>query len=116
MSVKVFIPQNVVDSWIMSDKVELAGEFMTFRGCGVILRLVPGYYFDHVSGGSDAGYDLLGKAKVKAALVALGGETYMNSVIVGEIAYDVHLGFIAQLQDPSLNKQALIAALDQAGY
>lgn len=116
MSVKVFIPQDLVDSWVTADKVDLSGEVMTFRGTAVILRMVPGYYFDHVSAGTDAGHDLLGRAKAKAAISALGAEAYMNSVILGETAYDVEVGFVAKPLDSSCSRQALLAAIAQAGF
>jgi hypothetical protein len=116
MSVKVFIPQDVVDSWVTSDKVELSGEVLTFRGSGLTLRMVPGYYFDHVAGGSDEGHNLLGRAKVKAAINAMGAEAYMNSVILGETAYEVESGFVAKTLDPTCTRIALAAAMSKAGY
>lgn len=116
MSVKVFIPQDVVDSWVTADKVELSGEVMTFRGLGVALRMVPGYYFDHVAGGSDEGHHLLGRAKVKAAIAAMGAEAYMNSVILGETAYEVESGFLAKPLDPSCTQAMVAAAMSQAGF
>jgi hypothetical protein len=116
MSMKVFLPQELVDSWITADKVELAGEIMAFRGGSVALRMVPGFYFDHVAGGSDEGSLLLGRAKTKVAVAALGAEAYMNSVILGETAYEVEAGFIAKPIDPTCTREDLLAALDAAGY
>ncbi len=115
MSVKVFIPQDIVDSWVTADKVELSGEVMTFRGHRVAVRMVPGYYFDHVAGGTDQGHDLLGRAKVKAAVAAMGAEAYMNSVILGETAYEVEAGFVAKPIDPACTREALVAAMSEAG-
>jgi hypothetical protein len=116
MSVKVFIPQDVVDSWVTADKVELSGEIMTFRGLGVALRMVTGFYFDHVAGGSDEGHNLLGRAKSKAVIAAMGAEAYMNSVILGETAYEVEAGFVAKPLDPACTRAVLVAALSQAGF
>jgi hypothetical protein len=116
MSLKIFLPQDVVDSWITADKVELSGEVMTFRGRPITMRLVPGYYFDKVAGGSDEGHELLGRAKSKAAVAALGAEVYMNSMILGETAYEVQAGFIAKPIDPGCAREALMAALTEAGY
>jgi hypothetical protein len=116
MSMKVFLPQELVDSWITSDKVEWAGEVMTFQASQVVLRMVPGFYFDHVSGGTDEGALLLGRAKTKAAVSALGAEVYMNSVILGETAYEVEPGFIAKPMETTCSRQVLLAALAQAGY
>ena len=116
MSIKVFLPQDVVDSWITADKIELAGEVMTFRASGISLRMVPGFYFDHVAGGSDEGHMLLGRAKSKAAVAALGAEVYMNSVILAETAYEVEAGFVAKPTDSGCTWQDLLAALTVAGY
>ena len=116
MSVKVFIPQDVVDSWVTADKVELSGEVMTFRVPGLALRMVPGYYFDRVAGGSDEGHKLLGRAKAKAAIAAMGAEVYMNSVILGETAYEVEAGFVAKPLDSACTRATLVAAMSQAGF
>jgi len=115
MSLKIFLPQDVVDSWIAADQVELSGEIMTFRTQQVALRLVPGYCFDQVSGGSDEGHDLLGRAKTKAAVSALGAEVYMNSMILGETAYEVTPGFIAKPLSPESTRHTVLAALAEAG-
>jgi hypothetical protein len=115
MSLKIFLPQDVVDSWITADKVELSGELMVFRSRPVTLRLVPGFYFDHVAGGLDEGHELLGRAKSKAAVSALGAEIYMNSMILGETAYEVQAGFIAKPLDSACSRDTLVAALVEAG-
>jgi hypothetical protein len=115
MAVKVFIPQELVDAWVTRDKVDFAGEMMTFRESRIILRVVPGYFFDHVSGGSDEGPKLLGRAKTKAAVAALGAEAYLNTVLVGETAYDVEAGFIGKPIDPACTPQAIASAIAQAG-
>ncbi len=114
MSTKVFLPQELVDAWITSDKVELVEELMTFRAQGLRLRVVPGFYFDHVAGGSDEAHQLLGRVKSRAAVAALGAEVYMNSVLLGETAYEVEAGFIAKPLDPTCTRSMLAAALGEA--
>jgi hypothetical protein len=116
MPLKVFLPQAVVDAWITSDKVELSGETMIFRASSLTLRLIPGFYFERVAGGSDDTNQLLGRAKSQAALAALGAEVYMSSMILGETAYEVEAGFIAKPVDSRCTHQALLAALTAAGY
>jgi hypothetical protein len=116
MSTKVFLPQDLVDSWVTADKVELTGETMTFRSRGLTLRLVPGFYFDRVSGGSDDGHQLLGRAKSRAAISALGAEVYMNSVLLGETAYEVEAGFIAKPTDTSCTRAMLADTLAEVGF
>ncbi len=114
MSVKIFIPQDHVDTWVTTDRVDVAGEIMTFRNARVSLRVVPAYFFDHVSGGSDVGHALLGRVKTKVAVGALGAEVYMNSIIVGETAYDVVAGFVAKPIDPSCPRHTVVAAIVEA--
>jgi hypothetical protein len=116
MSVKVFIPQDVVDSWITADKVELTGEVITFRGLAVALRLVPGFFFGQLAGGSDEEHKLFGRVKVKAAIAAMGAEVYMSSVILGETAYEAEPGFIAKPLDAACTRPDLIAAMSKAGF
>jgi hypothetical protein len=116
MSVKIFIPQDFVDRWVTADKIELSGEIMTFSSSGLAVRMIPGYYFDHVAGGSDEGHKLLGRAKMKAVIAAMGAEVYMNSVILGETAYEVEAGFLAKPLDPACGRMVVLAALVQAGY
>ncbi|HEX7597287.1 MAG TPA: hypothetical protein VF518_03670 [Polyangia bacterium] len=96
MPVKLFIPQETLDSWLSSDRVNLNGEMLQLPGKGLLLRLVPGCYFKTVQDGSDQGLALLGKVKAKAAIAALGAEVYMNSVILGETAYEIDVGFVAK--------------------
>lgn len=115
MSVKIFIPQDQVDTWVTTDKVDVAGEIMTFRNSRVSLRVVAAYFFDHVSGGSDAAHALLGRVKTKVAVGALGAEVYMNSVILGETAYDVVPGLVGKPLDPSCSVPMLSTAIREAG-
>jgi hypothetical protein len=96
MSVKLFIPQETVDAWLSTERVNLDKEMLQLLGSGVVLRLVPGCYFTTVQAGSDEPFKLLGKVKTKAAVTALGAEMYMNSVILGETAYEVEVGFVAK--------------------
>lgn len=114
MSVKIFIPQDQIDTWVTTDKIDVAGEIMTFRNSHVSLRVVPAYYFDHVSGGSDVGHALLGRVKTKAAVAALGAEVYMNSVIVGETAYDVVVGCVGKPIDPACPRHTVVGAIVEA--
>jgi hypothetical protein len=116
MSVKVFIPQDIVDSWVTADKAELTGEIITFRDLSVALRLVPGFFFGQLVGGSDEAHRLLGRAKVKAAIAAMGAEVYMNSVVLGETAYEVEPGFLAKPLNMACTRADLVAAITKAGF
>jgi hypothetical protein len=56
--------------------------------------VVPGSFFAKVSGDGPDPNGLVGKVKDEAAIGAMGAEQYMNSVILGDTAYDVEPGFV----------------------
>ena len=94
MSAKVFISQGAIDSWVSSDQADLSGNVLSFRGRSGSLQLVPASLFRRVSAGKDDPHTLVGKVLDEEAVLALGGETYMSSVLLGETAYDVEPGFV----------------------
>jgi hypothetical protein len=111
MALGVFLPHDVLDSFIRSKKVELSKEIMTLPWLPMSLRLVPAYYFERVTRGSDERNQLLGRVKSKAALAALGAEVYRISVVLGETAYEAEDGFILKPVDPTCTRQALLQAV-----
>jgi hypothetical protein len=94
MSVKVFISQGAVDTWVSSDQAELSGSQLSFKGRPGTLELLPASLFKRISAGNTDPHTLVGKVLDEEAILALGGETYMSSVLMGEIAYDIEPGFI----------------------
>ena len=94
MPVKVFISQGAVDSWVSSEKVELSGSQLTFKSRPGALELAPASLFRRISAGKTDPHTLVGKVLDEEAILALGGETYMSSVLLGETAYDVEPGFV----------------------
>ena len=111
MPVKFFIPQETIDSWLSVERVNLEGEMLQLPGGNLVLRLVPGCYFTSVQAGSDQPFNLLGKVKTKAAVSALGAEVYLNSVILGETAYEVEVGFVAKPVGGALPDSSVVAAV-----
>jgi hypothetical protein len=94
MAAKVFISQGVIDAWVSSDQAELSGNALSFRTRPGALELQPASLFKRISAGKDDPHHLIGKVLDEEAVLALGGETYMSSVLIGETAYDVEPGFI----------------------
>jgi len=75
---------------------------MTLSGDGRAFRLRPAIRFLKVSGGADVQdpNQLIGRVKLLDDLLQLGGEQFMESVIVGEVAYDVQTGFLGEPVSP----------------
>lgn len=113
---KLFISQAAIDAWVSSDRVDLQGEVLTFRGGVGALRLRAASFFRKVAGDGDDRRNLIGRVKDEDALAALGAEAYMTSVLFDDTAYDVEPGFLAtplgELKDGG---QALLGALRAFG-
>ncbi|RMH36266.1 MAG: hypothetical protein D6689_22795 [Deltaproteobacteria bacterium] len=77
-------------------KVDVDGDVMTLADDGRAFRIRPAVLFLKVAGDDPDTADLVGRVKDEAALAALGADQYMNSVIVGDTAYDVCCGFIGE--------------------
>lgn len=100
---RLFISQGRLDAWSAEDRVRIQDDIMTLSGDGRAFRLRPAIRFLKVSGG-DANQDpnqLIGRVKLLDDLVQLGGEQFMESVIVGEVAYDVQTGFLGEPVSPA---------------
>lgn len=112
MSLRIFVSQTTIDTWVATEQVDLAGDVIAIRPSARRLRLSPASFFKSVAGGSRDGQGLVGKVKDDAAIAALGGEAYMTSVVVGEDAYDVEPGFLArEVDDPGDGGRGLLDAL-----
>ncbi len=95
MNVRVFVSQNTIDNWVLTDQVELAGDVVSIKPSNIRLQLRAASYFRSVAGGSMDTQDIIGRVKDEAEITELGGEAYMSSVVIGEAAYDIEPGFVA---------------------
>src|SRR5207248_9083812 len=91
----LFVPQSVLDKWAEQGRVQLDGQILTILGSSRrSFRLTSAVRFIKMEAGDDhAG--LLQKVKTDDALKQMGAEHYMESVILGESAYQVQQGFLA---------------------
>lgn len=91
---RLFISQERLDAWTAENRVQVAGDVMTLADAGRAFRIRPAVRFIKVAGGDDDPNDLLEKVKADSDLDEMGADHYMDSVIFGEVAYDVQSGFI----------------------
>ena len=91
---RLFISQERLDSWNAEQRVELDGDVMTLAEDGRSFRIRPAVRFLKLSGAESDPNQLLGTVRDEAALAEMGADYYMNSVILGEVAYDVQPGFL----------------------
>ena len=91
---RLFISQERLDSWNEDNRIEVAGDRMTLLDDGRSFTISPAVRFLRVAGGDQDPHDLLGTVHAEADLEEMGAEHYMDSVILGDTAYDVQCGFL----------------------
>jgi hypothetical protein len=93
---RLFWPQELLDQWIIDEKISLDGERLTIREGNSTYRVRQAVYFTaDVGDGSDA-HKLLGRVKELKQLEEMGAEKYMDSVLVEDSAYQVVTGFVGE--------------------
>ncbi len=93
---KLFISQERLDAWSGDSKIALAGDRMTLSSDGRAFHLRPAVRFLRVVGGDPDPNGLVETVVDEQALEQMGADSYMNSCIVGETAYDVQPGFLGE--------------------
>jgi hypothetical protein len=95
----LFVAQPTLDSWAEQGKIDFVGSVMTLLGGdgkGRSYALDPAVRFLRVVGDEPDPNGLLRKVKSRAQLKELGAEQVDASVILGEVAYEVEPGFLAE--------------------
>jgi 3-oxoacyl-ACP reductase-like protein len=106
----LFVPQSVLDKWSEQGRIQVDGNVLTILGEQKSFALTSAVRFIKMEAGDDnAG--LLAKVKTTDALKQMGAEHYMESVLLGESAYQVQQGFLA---DANALRRAAAASQPQA--
>jgi pyruvate/2-oxoglutarate dehydrogenase complex dihydrolipoamide acyltransferase (E2) component len=96
----LFVAQAMLDSWAEQGKIDFVGNVMTLlagQGKGRSYALDPAVRFMKVLGAEADPNQLLRKVKSLAQLRELGAEAVDSSVILGDVAYEVEPGFLAEM-------------------
>ncbi len=96
----LFVSQAMLDSWADQGKIDFVGNVMTLlqgEGKGRSYALDPAVRFLKVIGAEADPHRLVAKVKQVSHLRDMGAEQVENSVIVGDIAYEVEPGFLAEV-------------------
>lgn len=94
---RLFISQERLDAWSSEERVKIEADVMVLSRDGRAFRLRPALRFIRVAGqdGADPN-QLIGRVKLLDEVERLGGEQFMESVILGDTAYDVQSGFVGE--------------------
>jgi hypothetical protein len=93
MANRVFFPQELVDTLLLSEKVDLRGSELHVLGEGRVYAIHEAVLVTVDLTGTDD-LQLVGRVKAKATLVELGAEIYEGSMILGDSAFDVVPGWM----------------------
>jgi len=95
----LFVSQAILDTWAGQGKIDFAGNVMTILsgdGMGRAYSLVPAVRVLRVVGAESDPHGLVRKVKAEAQLRELGAEILADAVVLGDVAYEVEPGFLAE--------------------
>ncbi len=95
----LFVSQALLDAWAGQGRIDLDGRsiaLLSGQARGRRYALEPAVRFLRLAGGGDDALGLLARVKTLAQVREIGGEAMADSVIVGEVAYEVEPGFLAE--------------------
>lgn len=93
---RLFWPQEIMDQLTVDEMATIEGDLLSLAEDKLSYRVTQAVHFlEDVGDGSDA-HKLVGRVKELAAIEELGGEHYMDSVLIGDSAYKVVEGFAGE--------------------
>lgn len=95
----LFVTQSMLDRWADQGRIDFVGNVMTLlagAGKGRSYALEPAVRFLRVVGAEADPHGLLEKVKPLAQLRQLGAEAVGDSCILGDAAYEIEPGFLAE--------------------
>jgi hypothetical protein len=96
----LFVSQAMLDAWAEQGKIDFVGNVMTLlsgEGRGRSYALEPAVRFLKVLGAEGDPNALLTKVKPVSQLREMGAEQVERSVVLGDLAYEVEPGFLAEV-------------------
>lgn len=107
MADHLFVPQSLLYRWSEQGRVSVDGSVLTIIGEDRSFSLTSAVRFLKLEAGDDKA-SLLQKVKTLDALKQMGAEHYLESVLLGDCAYQVQQGFLADAN--ALRRAANVSA------
>ncbi len=102
---RIFVSQRRIQQWTEEGRVTVDNNVLTLPELGRAFRLTEAFHVERVvSGGGDT-YRLTGRVKTRGQIGTLGGEVFLNSLIIGEAAYEGESGFVGEALAPATSPQ-----------
>jgi len=96
----LFVSQALIDTWAGQGRIDFVGNVMTLlsgEGSGRSYALEPAVRFLKVVGVERDPHQLVAKVKPLSQLRDLGADAVEDSVVLGDVAYEVEPGFLAEV-------------------
>ena len=93
---KLFLPQATLESWVANEQADLRDGKLWISEGQATHPVTPAVHFRALISGADD-QRLISKVKTDAQLKQLGAEQMMDSVLLGETAYEVTPGYVTEV-------------------
>ena len=97
---RLFLPQAQLEEWALEDKADVKDGVLVVTGEEGVYPVTPAVHIVQLVTGEDAN-GLVTKVKTEDQLKALGAEQMADSVLLGDTAYEVVPGYVAEVPSPS---------------
>lgn len=103
---QMFLAQTTLETWIDSGKVEFHGDVVVLTKSRLSYDLEPAVRFVSVVEGP-RDLELVGKILGEAQILEFGGEMLGDSVVFGDVAFEVRPGYIATAREGASSTEAV---------
>jgi hypothetical protein len=100
--VKLFLPQSTLEEWAADARADLKDGKLFVEQDQTTCLVAPAVHFSRLVSGTDA-RKLVSTVKTPVQLEQMGAEQMQDSVILGDDAYEVVQGYLAELPWPPIN-------------
>ena len=102
---RLFLPEATLEEWAAEGRADLKDGKLFIDSSRAPFGVAPAVHFLRLVSGADTN-QLLSKVKTSAQLEQMGAEQMSDSVIVGEDAYQVVPGYVAEVPAGSAAREA----------
>ncbi len=96
---KLFLPQAQLEEWALEDKADVKDGVLAVNGEEGVYSVTPAVHIVQLVTGEDT-HGLVSKVKTEDQLKTLGAEQMADSVLLGDTAYEVVPGYVADVPLP----------------
>ena len=102
--IKLFLPQATLEEWAADARADLNDGKLFVEPDQITCLVAPAVHFSKLVSGTDA-RKLVATVKTPEQLEQMGAEQMLDSVILGDDAYEVVQGYLAELPWPPVNNE-----------